>query len=128
MIKHGRVMEQSLQKARLTSDELLKALRAKNAFSLADVEFAVLETTGDISVFMKSDKKPVTARDLEIKLPPQAEPQTVMLDGNILSEPLASLGLNRAWLEAQLDKQGISWDNVFIAQGGLLRRAACRSF
>jgi len=116
LIKHGRIMEQSLLKARLTGDELLRALRAKNAFSLADVEFAVLETTGDISVFMKSDKNPVTARDLEIKNAPLTEPQTVILDGNILNEPLTSLGLNREWLGVQLEKLGISLDNIFIAQ------------
>lgn len=116
LVKHGRVMEQSLLKARMTGDELLWALRAKNAFSLADVEFAVLETTGDLSVFMKSDKTPVTARDLEIKPAPLAEPQTVILDGNILNEPLSSLGLNSEWIGVQLEKLGISLDNVFIAQ------------
>ncbi len=116
LVKHGRIMEESLLKARLTGDELLRELRVKNAFSLADVEFAVLETTGDISVFMKSDKKPVTARDLEIKIAPLTEPQTVIMDGNILNEPLASLGLNRDWLGIQLEKLGVSLDNVFIAQ------------
>ena len=116
LIKHGRIMEQSLLKARLTGDELLRALRAKNAFSLADVEFAVLETTGDISVFLKSDKKPVTVHDLERKIAPLAEPQTVILDGNILNEPLTSLGLNRDWIGIQLEKLGVSLDNVFIAQ------------
>lgn len=116
LIKHGRIMEQSLLKARLTGDELLRALRAKNAFSLADVEFAVLEATGDISVFMKSDKKPVTAHDTGTKVAPLTEPQTVILDGNILNEPLASLGLTRDWLELQLEKLGMSLDNVFIAQ------------
>lgn len=116
LIKHGRIMEESLLKARLTGDELLRALRTKNAFSLADVEFAVLETTGDISVFLKSDKKPVTAHDMEIKTAPLTEPQTVIMDGNILNEPLTSLGLNRDWLDTQLEKLGLSLDNVFIAQ------------
>jgi uncharacterized membrane protein YcaP (DUF421 family) len=116
LIKHGRIMEQSLLKARLTGDELLRALRAKNAFSLADVEFAVLETTGDISVFMKSDKNPVTVKDLEIKVSPMTEPQTVVLDGNILYEPLASLGHNKDWLKTQFETLGVSLDNVFIAQ------------
>ena len=116
LIKHGRIMEQSLLKARLTGDELLRALRTKNAFSLADVEFAVLETTGDISVFMKSEKNPVTVQDLDIKVSPLTEPQTVVLDGNILYEPLASLGHNKDWLKTQLETLGVSLDNVFIAQ------------
>jgi uncharacterized membrane protein YcaP (DUF421 family) len=116
LIKHGRIMEQSLLKARLTGEELLQALRAKNAFSLADVEFAVLEVTGDINVLLKSDKKPVTAHDLEVKVAPLTEPQTVILDSNILNEPLASLGLNRDWLGIQLEKLGVSLDNIFVAQ------------
>ncbi len=116
LIKHGRVMEENLLKARLTGEELLRELRSKNAFSLSDVEFAVLEASGDINVFLKSDKKPITARDMGIKTAPLAEPQTVILDGNILNEPLASIGYNRNWLETELKKAGLSPDNVFIAQ------------
>ena len=59
LIKHGKIMEENLQKERLTGEELLRELRYKDAFNLADVEFAVLENTGDINVFLKSDKKPV---------------------------------------------------------------------
>jgi uncharacterized membrane protein YcaP (DUF421 family) len=116
LIKHGKVMEESLMRAGLTGEELLRELRNKNAFNLADVEFAVMETTGDINVFMKSGKKPVTAHDMGIKAAPQAEPQTVILDGNILNEPLSSLGLNREWLSTQLEKNGVFLHNVFIGQ------------
>lgn len=64
LIKHGKIMEESLLQARLTGEDLLRELRSKNAFSLADVEFAVMESTGDVNVFLKSDKKTVTAHDL----------------------------------------------------------------
>ena len=116
LIKHGKIMEENLLQTRLTAEELLRELRSKNAFSLADVEFAVMETTGEINVFLKSDKKPVTAHDLGIKTAPQAEPQTVILDGTILNESLASLGLNREWLLIQLENMGVSPDNVFLGQ------------
>ena len=116
LIKQGKVMEESLMQTRLTGEELLRALRLKNAFNVADVEFAVMETTGDINVLLKSDKKPVTARDLGRKVAPQTEPQTVILDGNIMDEPLANMGLNRGWLETQLKSSGISLENVFVAQ------------
>jgi uncharacterized membrane protein YcaP (DUF421 family) len=116
LIKHGKVMEENLLQTRLSAEELLRELRHKNAFNLSDVEFAVLETTGDISVFMKSDKKPVTAHDLGVKVAPQTEPQTIILDGNILNESLASLGFNLQWLMNQLSNLGITKDNVFIAQ------------
>lgn len=116
LIKHGKIMEESLQQTRLTGEELLRELRYKNAFNLADVEFAVMEATGEINVFLKSDKKPVTPHDLGIKTAPQAEPQTIILDGNVLNEPLASLGLNKEWLRIQMENMGVSLDNVFLGQ------------
>lgn len=116
LIKHGKIMEESLQQTRLTGEELLHELRSKNAFNLADVEFAVMETTGEINVFLKSDKKPVTAHDLGEKTAPQAEPQTIILDGNVLNESFASLGLNKEWLNVQLENIGVSLDNVFLGQ------------
>lgn len=116
LIKHGKIMEENLLQTRLTGEELLRELRYKNAFNLADVEFAVMEDTGDINVFLKSDRKPVSSHDLGIRTAPQAEPQTVILDGNILNEPLASLGFNREWLGIQLETTGVSLDNVFIGQ------------
>ncbi len=116
LIKDGKLMEENLMQVRYTGEELLRELRLKNAFNVADVEFAAMETTGDISVFLKSDKKPVTPHDLGEKVSPQPEPQTVILDGNILNEPLSNLGLNQEWLKAQLEGMGISVHNVFIGQ------------
>lgn len=116
LIKQGKIMEENLMQTRLTGEDLLRALRLKNVFNTADVEFAVMETTGDINVLLKSDKKPLTPKDLGRKVSPQTEPQTVVLDGNIMDEPLANMGLNRGWLVSQLESKGISLDNVFIAQ------------
>jgi uncharacterized membrane protein YcaP (DUF421 family) len=116
LIKHGKIMEESLKQTRLTGEELLRELRSKNAFNLADVEFAIMETTGEINVFLKSDKKPVTSHDLGIKTAPLAEPQTVVLDGNAINESLASLGQNKEWLRIQLENKGVSLDNVFLGQ------------
>lgn len=116
LIKQGKVMEENLMQVRITGEELLRELRSKNAFNLADVEFAIMETSGDINVYMKSDKSPITAHDLKIKVAPQTEPQTVILDGVVINEPLSSMGLNQGWLKLQLENMGVTIDNVFIAQ------------
>lgn len=116
LIKDGKVMEENLMDVRYTGDELLRELRSKNAFSLADVEFAVMESTGEVNVLLKSEKKPVTPHDLNIKVAPQTEPQTVILDGNILDESLLNAGLDRQWLNIQLSNSGVSLDNVFVGQ------------
>jgi uncharacterized membrane protein YcaP (DUF421 family) len=116
LIKQGKIMEENLFRVRLTGEELLRELRSKNFFNLTEVEFAVMETTGDINVLPKSEYKPVTPHGLGAKVAPQNESQTVILDGNIMDEPLASMGLNRAWLKLQLEKLGVSLTNVFIGQ------------
>lgn len=116
LIKDGKVMEENLKEVRFTGEELLRELRSKNAFNLADVEFAVMEATGEINVLLKSEKKPVTAKELQIKVAPLSEPQTVILDGNIIDEALSNRGLNREWLNTQLSNNGVSLDNVFIGQ------------
>lgn len=116
LIKDGKVMEENLADVRYTGEELLRELRTKNAFNLADVEFAVMEYTGDINVLLKSDKKPITPHDLEWQVAPSPECETVILDGNILDESLSNMGLNREWLKVQLCNYGVSLDNVFIGQ------------
>ncbi|WP_368487402.1 DUF421 domain-containing protein [Clostridium sp. BJN0013] len=116
VIKEGKVMEENLRKIRYSGEDLLRELRFKNIFNLADVEFAVMESTGDMNVVLKSDKKPVTAKDLGIQVAPEGAPQTVILDGNIINESLSNLGLNQGWLNTQLELLGVYLDNVFIGQ------------
>lgn len=116
LVKQGKIMEENLFKVRLNGEELIRELRSKNAFHLSDVEFAIMETTGDINVLLKAERKPVTPYGLGQKVAPQSESQTVILDGNILDESLASMGLNREWLRLQLEKTGVSLTNVFIGQ------------
>jgi len=116
LIKDGKIMEDNLKKEQFTTDMLLKQLRTKNAFNVADVEFAVLEPTGELNVLLKPDRRPITLKDLNVKVPDESEPQTVIMDGKILHEPLATIGLNPAWLRTELDKLGVALENVFLGQ------------
>ena len=115
-IKNGKVMEDNLSKERITGQEFLQEMRFKKVFNLADVEFAVMETTGDINVCLKADKEPVTSHDLGKTVASKAEPQAVILDGNILNEGLTNIGLNEGWLKTELEKKGVDLENVFIGQ------------
>lgn len=116
LVKNGKVMEDNLSKERITGQEFLQEMRSKKAFNLADVEFAVMESTGDINVSLKADKKPITPYDLGKQVAPKTEPQSVILDGNILDEGLTNAGLNRVWLTTQLEIKGVSLENVFLGQ------------
>lgn len=116
LINHGLVLEDKLLKLRLTPEDLLSKLRRKNIFQFADVEFAVLEPNGDVSVLLKKDKQPLTAETTGLTVSQQSVPQTVIMDGEIMDEPLCALGLNRGWLYAELEKVGVAPENVFLAQ------------
>jgi uncharacterized membrane protein YcaP (DUF421 family) len=115
-IKNGKILEDNLKKEKYTVDELFEQLRKKNIFRVADVEFATLETNGELSVLLKRDKQPLAVGDVFPNPAPIKEPQTVIMDGRILDEPLATIGLNRSWLKEELDKQGAAIENVFLAQ------------
>ncbi|UUZ97333.1 DUF421 domain-containing protein [Paenibacillus sp. P25] len=116
MIKEGKVLEDNLKKERYTADESLEQLRKKSVFNVADVEFAILESSGELNVLLKKENQPLTAKHLGVRTGPERETQAVIIDGNIMDEPLATAGLSREWLYTELEKIGVTVENVFIGQ------------
>jgi uncharacterized membrane protein YcaP (DUF421 family) len=116
LIKNGKIMEDNMKKERITTNELMMQLRKKNIFLVADVEFAVMEPSGDINVLLMRENQPFTPKHLGIKVAPEQAPQAVIMDGKIIDEPLAAAGLSRGWLKTELEKIGVSHENVFLGQ------------
>ncbi|ARU62082.1 hypothetical protein CBW65_14490 [Tumebacillus avium] len=104
LIEHGKVLDKNLRKERLNSEELLETLRMKDVFRVADVEFALLEPSGQISVLLKE------------KTLGRQMPQTVILDGVVIDRHLEKLGVDRKWLDGKLQEKGIAQSSVFLAQ------------
>ncbi|MBX9973802.1 DUF421 domain-containing protein [Cytobacillus firmus] len=115
-IKDGKILEDNLKKERYSIDDLSSLLRQKNVFKTADVEFAVLEPRGDLSIMLKKENQPLTPKDLQLNLPQEKEPQTVIMDGEILNDPLAESGKTRKWLDMEIEKLGLTIDNIFLGQ------------
>ncbi|WP_062046705.1 DUF421 domain-containing protein [Bacillus sp. JCM 19034] len=116
IVKDGKILEDNMKKQHLNTDELLRKLRSKNVFQFADVEFALLEGNGELNVLLKKDKQPVTAKVLNKTVPAIKEPETVIMDGKILDEPLSTRGFSREWLQTELKKQNALVENVVLAQ------------
>ncbi len=118
LIAGGRLQMAEMRKARYNIDDLLSQLRQRDIFDVANVEYAVLETSGDLTVMQKSRCCPVTRGDLEI---PGAErfggmPLTLIDDGEVNWKGLADHQLSAAWLTEQLERRGIaSPREVFFA-------------
>lgn len=116
LVKDGKVLEDNLKKERLSVEDLMEHLRMKDVFRVADVEFAMMETNGDVTVLLKAENQPVTSKHLNLQVSPAKEPQAVIMDGVPMDEALSNLGLNRNWLKGELEKAGVAMENVFLGQ------------
>lgn len=115
-IKDGQIIEANLKKEKYTADELLELLRKKNVFNVSDVEFAILEATGDLNVLLKKENQPLTSKDLNLAVDPIKEPQIVIMDGKVMEEPLSMIGKDQNWLKSEMEARGVSIHDVFLGQ------------
>lgn len=107
VIENGKILEKQLAKLRIPLDELISELRTQGVFNIEDVEFALFEPGGKLSVQKKAPKQPVTAEDMKLKTQYKGLPTNLIEDGTILKDALQSLKLSRAWLQHQLSRQNI---------------------
>jgi len=116
LIKDGKILEENLRKERLSSDELMEQLRKKSVFQLADVEFAIMESSGEINILQTRESLPLTPKDLGIQVATEKVAQVVVMDGQVMDEPLRVMGFNQGWLDEELDKLGAKLPDVYLAQ------------
>lgn len=124
VIDNGQMVNRNLERIHMTISELSAQLREKSIFNMADVEFAILETDGKLSVLPKSQKMPLTPSDIYMKTIYKGLTRDLILDGNIMAENLSGANRDESWLRNELSKQGINdVKNVFYAgldsSGGL---------
>lgn len=116
LIKEGKIMEGNLKKERVSSDELLEQLRTKNVFNLTEVEYAVFESSGALSVLLKSENRPLTPKDLKMKVASERAPLAIIMDSEIIDEGLEGSGYTREWLQTELETLGLTNEDVYLAQ------------
>ncbi len=114
LIYRGKISEKELIKQRFTINELEEALRANNVFNLGDVEYAILETSGQISVILKPEKRNIILNDLGIIPEYEGIPYDLVVDGKVMAENLKQLGKNYKWLKNQTEKFGIKPEEALI--------------
>ena len=114
LIYRGKIDEKMLRKERFTVNELEERLRGNNIVNIGDVEYAILETSGQITVIQKPEKKNVTVEDL--KLEPQYEGLSydLVLDGKVMYENLKILKKDYEWIKKQVNKFGIEPEQALL--------------
>ena len=114
LIENGRIMQENLRKTRVTLDELTGHLREKDVLDLSAVQFAILETNGNLSVFPYPEERPASAKDAGIQPKAQYLPITVISDGRLMDENLHRAGKDKRWLEKILKERHARIENTWL--------------
>lgn len=105
-----------MRKLRLTINELMMKLREKDVFALEDVQFAIMESNGQLSVLIKANKKPVTPDDLDLKVESVSLVNDIIIDGKLIDKNLEMANINKKWLQSELKRKNIhKIEDVFYA-------------
>jgi len=116
IVFRGKIMEKEMRKLRYSVNDLLEQLREKEVLDLADVEYAILENSGELSVVLKPDKKPLTPADLNLQVPWEEPPVPLIFDGRVNYRNLKYLGWNEDYLSGRLQREfGLEITEVLYA-------------
>lgn len=118
VIKNGKIQSKAMALSKLNMDDLSMLLRDKNVFSIREVDYAILEPNGKLSVLKKQEEEAPTKKELQLPIQKRLYlPTELIVDGKIVKRNLKELQLNRGWLEDQIKPFGVqSIDEVFFAE------------
>ena len=114
LIYRGKIDEKALKKERFTINELQEKLRGNGVANLGDVEYAILETSGDVTVIQKPDKRTTIPADFNIQPEYEGISYDLVIDGRIMEKNLNSIGKNIVWLKKQVEKFGFKPEEALI--------------
>lgn len=114
LMENGKILRKNLQATRITLDELTGLLREKDVLDLRSVQYAILETNGNLSVFLYPEEKPATAKDAGISAQKQLLPVTIVSDGRVLKENLRLSGKDENWLKQQLRTRKVALKDTWL--------------
>lgn len=114
LIYRGKIDEKALIKERFTINELEERLRINNVSSIGDVEYAILETSGNITVIQKPNKRTTIPEDFNIMPDYEGIPYDLVVDGKVMEENLRKIGKNYIWLKKQVEKFGYKPEEALI--------------
>lgn len=107
LVSKGYIHEDAMRSAGYSFTDLMEQLRVGNIFSLGDVEYVILETSGQVSIIPKAAARPVTVRDLNLAAGPDPLPWSVIVDGELQRDALRLSGRDERWLLDQLEAMGM---------------------
>ena len=114
VIENGKLKPELLSQLRFSADDLLEGLRSQGVFDISEVEQAVVETTGAVSVCLKKESEPPTSQDLGVAADSTPPPVLVIDSGKPIMPALKHLGFDLKWLQSTLAREGKRVSEVFL--------------
>lgn len=114
LIDNGKILSENLRRTRLTLDELTGHLRQKNVMDIKTVQYAILETDGNLSVFPYPKEVPAPAKAVKVAVEPRYLPVTIISDGVLLEKNLPAAGKDRAWVDKVLGQHGADIKSTWL--------------
>ena len=114
LVAKGKIVEKNLAKQRYSIDDLVEQMRVAGYPDINDIDYAILETSGEISVIPKLQKNPVTLEDLNIKKDYTGYPRIIIMDGLLYDSNLKALGYENNWLEKKLKDNNVRVKDVLL--------------
>lgn len=114
LIYRGKIDEQVLKKERFTINELQERLRGRDVVNLGEVEYAILETSGEVTVIKKPEKRGTIPEDFNIQPEYEGISYDLVIDGKIMEQNLKLIGKNYNWLKKQVEKFNMKPEEALI--------------
>ena len=114
LIQDGKMLIEGLRKVKFDVNDLLEECRINGFFDVSEIAYAVMETNGEISFLPKSEYKPVTLKDLNIKGEKSGLCANVIIDGKLMEDAIKNMNLTDKWVMHELKVQGKNIDNVLL--------------
>lgn len=124
LIHHGKIDRDTMRNIRISADELISQLRLKDVTDPADVEYAILEPNGQISVILSASARPATTQEAGVTVPERGIMHLLVADGQVNEKNLRMAGKDRAWLDQYLKKERLALEDIFLLMAddsGLVR-------
>lgn len=115
IIQKGKIIQENLKKLKFDINELLEQCRTNGYFDISQIEYAIMETNGTLSILPKDEYNPATKKDLNIKIKNQSLLANIIIDGKIMKKNLNNMNKDEKWLEQKLKEKGKNIEQIFLA-------------
>lgn len=115
LVQNGKLIEKNLKKTKYDVNDFLEQCRTDGYFDVSEIEYALLEANGKLSILPKAENKPLTPKDMNLKVTKSSLCANVIIDGHIMEKNLTNMNKDEAWLLHELKVQGYKLETILLA-------------